>query len=245
MWNLSVTHRMPSDIYNIIIGNGHCQHQPFSCNVNTVSASQRSIAPMLTPQDIKPAARQSAIRRMMRRMAGLLADVNNFFHQGNRQLSRSSVSGIQPARETMIPLLDKHSVALAEKIIDDFPVPLPSCDNKQHGLEYLVYFIGLAVVRLAEADPEDIADISALEEACDIINTGVDHPGMAMLLYVNNHYKENKSFASSLLVQAVEIGRMDFIDVSYEEYNQSLNAMAKLWSYIIGKHKNSPLKRTP
>ncbi|WP_413727448.1 hypothetical protein [Sodalis sp. RH19] len=228
MWYFSATN-IRHDINNDYLDYAEEANQPLISEVNSISNSQISINASATNMPVhKP-----FFRRVMQRMADMLAYVGNYFHHGDQQWSFGATNSSHPKMGAIVPLLDEPSMARATLIINDLMVPLPSLGDKQQTVEEKVYFIGIAVIRLAESKAQNLIHGRAKKKACEIINKGDDHPGIGMLRHIDSSCKGQKSFAVSLLVLAMEIGRMDLSCSGSKKFGDSLHAMAVLWGYIL------------
>ncbi len=233
MWDLSVNDNTRHDTVSYYKDDGcHNQRHVLSAS-RAIGNSQSSIAPLLNSSISESSANQPVFRRVMQRLSAMLAHVGGYFHRGYRQLTSGARDPVHPTMNTMIPLLDEPSLHYAKYIINDFSIPLSSPENKPLTVEELVYFIGLAVIRLAESHASKIADSRAMKNACNIINHHADHPGMGMLRYIERCCKGRKGVAAALVVQAVETGRKVLYHSGYQEYIDSVHALAALWDYFL------------
>ncbi len=184
-----------------------------------------------TGRDIVPRIKNSLPAIML----NSLKAVGNYLSDAfDKTLSRSA---LVPSIDPPLFALDKLDREIAEKIIDEFAIPLTSEWERKNGkagsIEKLIYRIGIALNRLATSSRRERSVSRAKREA--IFLEGQKLPGLAMLKYLYENRVGEGFFESLLLSQSGNFGERYATDDQSAQHQQAVHALEILWSIIIAQ----------
>jgi hypothetical protein len=168
-------------------------------------------------------------------MLNTLNAVGNYLSDAfDKTLSRPVLA---PSVEPPLFALDKRDREIAEKIIEEFAIPLASEWERKNGMtgsiEKLICRIGIALNRLATSSRNERSVSRAKREAKFL--DGQKFPGLAMLMYLYKNRVGEGFFESLLLSQAGNFGERYKTDNQSAQHQQAVHALEILWSIIIAQ----------
>ncbi len=166
-------------------------------------------------------------------MLNALNAVGNYFSNAvDKTLSRSE---LLPSIDLPFVALNKQEREIAEKIIDEFAIPLASAWERKNGIagsiEKLIYRIDIALNRLATSSRNERFVSRARQEAKFL--EGQKFPGLAMLIFLYNNRVGEGIYESLLLSEVGNFGERYERDNQDPQHPQAVHALEVLWSMII------------